>query len=74
MKQPEPLTIKSITKGLNKTFYEFDERDYVVSIDNNGKQINCTCYHGSNIGVNKHDGCRHKQLVLKHLTEITNEK
>ncbi len=67
MKQPELLTIKSIVKGNHKTFYEFIEKEYSVSVDNLTGLISCTCFMGSNMGINKESSCKHKREVIRYL-------
>lgn len=60
------LTIKE--KRVSKYFftYTFNENDYTVTVKQNG-DMNCTCFNGSNFGVNGKQNCRHKRLVKDNL-------
>jgi len=58
------ITIKSITEGNHKVYFRFEENDYIVSIDKYTQKISCSCYNGSNFGINGKQICYHKKYIL----------
>jgi hypothetical protein len=60
------LTIKKILTGVRNEYYYFKENDYVVRYNHDEQSIHCTCYNGSNFGVNNKQICKHKKYVLEY--------
>ena len=58
------LTIKSVRVGNHKTYYEFKERDYIVSYNKIDQDLICTCKNGSLFGVNQIQICIHKVKAM----------
>ena len=61
------ISINNIIEGKYKTFYYFNENSYIVTIDKHTNQINCTCFNGSNMGINNKQICYHKRYILKQI-------
>lgn len=68
------LTIKKTITGRKFISFTFEEKPYTVKIDRISNKISCSCFNGSNMGVNNKQICKHKKFILDKYGGINERK
>jgi len=63
------LILKTIKEDKLNVYFYFNNNDNIVCINRYNLKIKCTCFHGSNFGINNKQLCKHKRFILNKFND-----